>query len=281
MITNRHTHVSGIYYLPKLYIRHELNISRRMLDTLLHTLSIGDLAEYDPEAEVIWVKRMFRYQGKGEKHQISAAKHVQEDLHKSKLIKSYLEFYPEVKKRVSKGFLHTLSDTPSHGVSAVAPPEQEQEQDITTPLVPPSGGPIDRVSRKPRSKVADIRQHQAEEVLKHCNRLKHIPPVLDSDTKIYAECIRVISERIKDGSTVEQLKAHADRYDGKVFAYHWHIKRFGEKPDLNSSHWCPNIRWPPNELFGPKRFAKYFPAWRKEPVITKELLFEELERDYS
>jgi hypothetical protein len=136
LITNPHTHVSGIYCLPKLYIQHETGLSRRKIDTLLHTLSGLGLARYDDENEVVWVSSMLRYQGKGEKNHRSAAKHVAEDLHKSFLINNYLAFYPEVKQYVSRAFLDTLS----HKVSGLAPPEQEQEQEQNTPsLSPPRG----------------------------------------------------------------------------------------------------------------------------------------------
>ncbi len=65
-ITNPHTHVSGIYYLPKHVIAHETGISDRALDTLSDTLSSAGFCAFDPARELVWVKNMMRYQGKGD-----------------------------------------------------------------------------------------------------------------------------------------------------------------------------------------------------------------------
>ena len=95
-ITNPHTHVSGVYYLPRLLAQHETGLPVEELNTLCDTLSGAGLCGFDRENEVIWVKNMMRYQGKGDKNARSAARHVKEDLHHSALIDDFLEAYPNI-----------------------------------------------------------------------------------------------------------------------------------------------------------------------------------------
>lgn len=120
LITNRHAHVSGIYYLPPILAAHETGLTAARLDTLLNTLSGPGLARFDRETSVVWVRRMFFYQGKGEKNQRAAANHLA-TLHNSPLINDFIALYPAVKRHVKD----RVSDTPS----GVGTQEQEQEQE--------------------------------------------------------------------------------------------------------------------------------------------------------
>ncbi len=104
LITNPHTHVSGIYYLPQSTIAEEMAWSRSEVKDGLDTLSGVHLALYDPPNSVIWVVNMMRYQGKGDKNARSAAFHVVEDLHNSFLLKDFLEKYQEVKEHLPTSF---------------------------------------------------------------------------------------------------------------------------------------------------------------------------------
>ena len=110
LITNPHTHLSGIYYLPKELMVKETGITNTLSDTLFHTLSDPsvNLAHYDAEYSVVFVVNMFGYQGTGEKNERSAA-HQLEGLHESPLIALFLERYPRVRQFCSD----TLSDTVS------------------------------------------------------------------------------------------------------------------------------------------------------------------------
>ena len=65
LITNVHAHVSGLYYLPSLFIAHETGL--KGIDALWDTLSIPCLALKDDKNEVVWVVNMLRYQGAGGK----------------------------------------------------------------------------------------------------------------------------------------------------------------------------------------------------------------------
>ena len=116
LITNPHSHLSGIYYLPRMLIAHETGLSAESVDRVLDTLSMGELIQIDPEYDVIWVVNMLRHQGKGEKINIAVANQLQ-DLHKCLLIKDFQQYYAD--KKIPYRY-------PTDGGS---PQEQEQEQD--------------------------------------------------------------------------------------------------------------------------------------------------------
>ncbi len=92
LITNDHTHVGGIYYLPTQLMSIETGISIKAIDTLLDTLAGVGLIAWDRVSDVVWVKQMFDYQGKGKKMAISVANHLG-SLHNCRLIPEFLQFY--------------------------------------------------------------------------------------------------------------------------------------------------------------------------------------------
>ena len=125
LVTNPHAHVSGIYYLPDTIVSHETGLSASRVDTLWDTLSSAGFSRRDKKREVIWVLRMFFYQGRGSKNERAAAKHIQ-TLHKSSLVNDFLAAYPAVQRwfsdRVSIGY-------PKLDESGTQEQEQEQEQE--------------------------------------------------------------------------------------------------------------------------------------------------------
>lgn len=125
LITNRHSHVSGIYYLPIPLVSIETGIKNTLLDTLLDTLSKLGFGSYDRKTQVVFVKNMFRYQGRGEKNFRAAANHLK-TLHKSKLINEFLELYPEVRRYG----IDRVSDT--HSQVGIQEQEQKKEQEKDT-----------------------------------------------------------------------------------------------------------------------------------------------------
>lgn len=96
LITNTHTHVSGIYYLPMVTISHETGYPIDTLSEVVRELISEKLIKIDPELDVFWVINMFRYQGRGTKN-LRSAKNQLESLHKSCLINDFLQAYPKVK----------------------------------------------------------------------------------------------------------------------------------------------------------------------------------------
>jgi hypothetical protein len=64
LITCRHAHMSGIYYLPKQTITYETGQTRKSVDLVLRRLTEAGFAFYDDESEFIWVKEMLFWQVK-------------------------------------------------------------------------------------------------------------------------------------------------------------------------------------------------------------------------
>lgn len=120
LVTNPHAHLGGIYYLSDHAVIAETGISRRNLDTLWDTLSDSGFAIRDTDLDIVWVIRMFKYQGCGDKHERSVANHLR-SLHNSRLVKDFLEQYPSVSKH--------FSDTPSDRASRFGTQEQEKEKE--------------------------------------------------------------------------------------------------------------------------------------------------------
>jgi hypothetical protein len=117
LITNPHSHFSGIYYLPIETIRIEtgLRVPRYPIDTL----SDPYLAFFDDITSTIWVKNMLKYQGVGAKHVVAISKHLQ-TLHYSCLIKSFLEEYAS---------FQIPYRYPIGGVSGIFVKEKEKEKE--------------------------------------------------------------------------------------------------------------------------------------------------------
>lgn len=108
LITNPHTHLSGIYYLRKETITQETKMPDRVLDTLFDTLSGLGKAHYDTATRTVFVTEMFKYQGRGEKNERAAASQLA-TLHDSSLIRLFLERYPSVKDYCDDTLLDRVS----------------------------------------------------------------------------------------------------------------------------------------------------------------------------
>lgn len=96
LITNPHTHVSGIYYLPLPTMEHETNVKGGRLLKILSQLSSAELIQVDTDREVIWVVNMLRYQGHGKKIAKGVIYQLK-SLHQSPLISSFLKVYPYIR----------------------------------------------------------------------------------------------------------------------------------------------------------------------------------------
>lgn len=94
LITNPHTHQSGLYYLPLVTIEHELGYTISRIKSALDALSIHHLVMLDTQNELVWVRNMYRHQRCGVKSDINVRDHL-ETLHKSFLIGDFLQFYNE------------------------------------------------------------------------------------------------------------------------------------------------------------------------------------------
>ncbi|MDI6761149.1 MAG: hypothetical protein QMD05_10030, partial [Candidatus Brocadiaceae bacterium] len=66
LITNPHSHYSGIYYLPIATITDETSIPEKKLHPCLTHLARVGLGWYDYENDIVWVVNMAEYQMKGQ-----------------------------------------------------------------------------------------------------------------------------------------------------------------------------------------------------------------------
>ena len=75
LITNPHSHYTGIYYLPGALITVESGVDLKALSKLI----AGGFVKYDPEAMIVWVVKMAKYQmaGKSPKLIQGAFRHLE------------------------------------------------------------------------------------------------------------------------------------------------------------------------------------------------------------
>jgi hypothetical protein len=116
LITSPHAHMSGVYYVPMVTIAHDLAITEDRVRYGIDTLS-GDWITYYPDDEVVFVKKMAKYQVSGPKCWQNVACHLN-NLGKIKACTDFKRIY---KLRVS--------DRVSDRVSSNMPTEQDQDQD--------------------------------------------------------------------------------------------------------------------------------------------------------
>ena len=95
LITNPHSHLSGLYYLPLVTLLHETGMDRRGFKGGSESLIEQKLILWDQEFEQWWVVHMFDYQGRGMNTDKGVAVHLK-TLHKSVLINYFLATYPSV-----------------------------------------------------------------------------------------------------------------------------------------------------------------------------------------
>ena len=142
LITNTHTHVSGIYYMPKVLIQHETGLSMPEVERGIDTLSRGYLCRYDTTTEVVWVVKMARYQGHGKLMKVAVADQLN-NLHNCVLIKEFLEEYADWHMAHEYPF-NTPSIPHRHQ-------EQEQEQEQEQDLQPTAAADLVEVSEHVKS----------------------------------------------------------------------------------------------------------------------------------
>lgn len=140
LITNPHSHISGLYYLPLDYVVKDTGLPMERVRWGIDTLSMGYRAFYDPRNEMVLVARMLYYQGRGAKITSCVQTHVR-TLHKSYLIKKLFDLYPEVAFDLGYPI-----DTPS---IPHRDQEQEKEQDQEQERSKPAGAQKPRADAKP------------------------------------------------------------------------------------------------------------------------------------
>ena len=162
LFTNRHSHVSGIYVLPPVLGQYETGLKGKEWDTLCDTLSSAGLCRFDGPRDVVWVVNAFRYQGRGEKNERAAARHMLA-LHNSPLINEFLQSYPAVVQYVPDRVCDRASEVGSITLKEQEQDiEREQEQEKPLSRSPSANGDVRRVfdyfaQSHPKSKLTDDR----------------------------------------------------------------------------------------------------------------------------
>lgn len=160
-ITNEHSHVSGLYYLPVTLIEHETGIKGIPLRKGMDNLSKGYLVRFDPENDTVWVVNMLRHQTSktGISPKIKAAVTSQlSDLSNSSTINEFLEFY----KDLSIPYRNPI-DTPSipyrKGIDTLSKSEDEDEDED---VIEEEGGEPDSAG-SPQAPVITLPLHDGSE----------------------------------------------------------------------------------------------------------------------
>ncbi len=125
LVTNEHTHISGLYLVPKSTICEECGMTPKKVNALLKLLkyrvSVESIAkdrypikeisrQDDPPIDlvVIWVHNMLRHQGKGSKVHSGAARQLA-TVASTKIARRFLKKYPGIKAYLKHDDLDTLS----------------------------------------------------------------------------------------------------------------------------------------------------------------------------
>jgi len=99
LVTNDHSHISGIYYIPVTLIQHETTLSSKALREAFDSLTEASLVAYDTQTEVVWVINMLRHQtsycGMNGKI-IRSVTNQLKTLHDSELIDCFVMFYSDL-----------------------------------------------------------------------------------------------------------------------------------------------------------------------------------------
>ncbi len=114
LITNPHTHMSGLYYLPLSLATEELGTTVKW-PAIWHRFADLQIAYYDDDQRLVWVCKMYGYQGKGENIAKSVARHLQ-SFHPSFLLSQFISMYGFIKPLLSKDFIQWVGEGVQEGV---------------------------------------------------------------------------------------------------------------------------------------------------------------------
>jgi len=135
LITNPHTHHSGIYYLPLPTIEFETGLSKKAIAMGLESLRHGMMIHTEEEKSLIFVKNMFKHQMKhGNKvNMVKGLRSHFKLLHNSRLINEFLDIYKKSIDRMGIPFewdgYPMRMGLVSHDVKKYQQQQQEQEQE--------------------------------------------------------------------------------------------------------------------------------------------------------
>lgn len=218
LMTSPHSNMLGLFYQPELLIAHETGLGIEGASKgLLRCIEAGFCA-YDRESEMVWVFEMARFQiaeklSESDKRSIGVQNEynqLPENPFLAAFYDRYVKAFNLTKKRESKVFELSPSEAPSEPHRSQ---EQEQEQEQEDMSGTPSA---------------------AKDVLGYLNAKanRNFQPV-PANTKL-------IAARIREGATVEQLKAVVDAK----------VRDWAHDPKM-----CEYLR--PATLFNAEKFGQY------------------------
>ena len=114
LITSPHSHYTGLYYLPILFIKEETGLGGAV-DRGMKGLGGGDLVRYDEERNIVFVVNMMKHQTQGCSLNLNQKKGVVahlKRLHNSPLIQDFLDKYGFIGFDYSYTPIDTPIDTP-------------------------------------------------------------------------------------------------------------------------------------------------------------------------
>ncbi|MBA2714643.1 MAG: hypothetical protein H0U55_13945 [Rubrobacteraceae bacterium] len=91
LLTCRHRNLEGLYRLPWTYVESDLSWSTEKVSAAVNTLIDDDFIEYDPEAEVVFVRNALKYQSPKSKLQIKGALNALEAVPSTELMDAFVE----------------------------------------------------------------------------------------------------------------------------------------------------------------------------------------------
>ena len=183
LITNPHSHFTGIYHLPEVFMVHETGLNSDAIFKGRSTLEQRLLIMYDLKKSVVWVRNMMKYQrfGKMSENQKISVINQLSTLHNSLLINNFLDKYPNLELEDIKGW-STF--------------EQELVKGSYTDIGTDIGTGIDKDSESLKTFCNDIISYLNE-------KTKGEYKVVTSNTKL-------IGARRKEGFTLDDFKKVID-----------------------------------------------------------------------
>ncbi|OXI24340.1 conserved phage C-terminal domain-containing protein [Burkholderia sp. AU15512] len=218
LMTSPHSNMLGLFYQPELLIAHETGLGIEGASKGLQRCIEAGFCAYDRESEMVWVFEMARFQiaeklSESDKRSIGVQNEYNQ-LPENPFLAAFYDRYAKVfnltKKRESKAFELSPSEAPSE-------PHRSQEQEQEQEQEDMSGMP---------DAARDILSYLNEKA----NRNFQAVP---ANTKL-------IAARIREGATVEQLKAVVDAK----------VKDWSHDPKM-----CEYLR--PATLFNAEKFGQY------------------------
>jgi len=303
LMTNRHAHPTGLFYMPACFITHEIGLSVLKVKKNLKFLIDFEFCEYDPSSEWIWVINMAKYQIAPdlqpgdkrikwvEKELVNVSKEAPElNAH---FIKQYQKIYnlflnipapweplQSPIEAPSKPLQSPIKDPPkpenreqrTENREQISENREQREENPARPKEIFSPGPSVSPSLLLKKKIGGPIGEVIEEIFQYAATSEDMPEI--KTEKMILKAKGIISARLKEGYTAPLLKAHIGRYLERKRAHIWFRKRFGNDPELNSMLWCPNTRWRLPEILSPERLDKYFSVWKEEGSITETARLE-------